>query len=79
MSGLIGVLLGFPLAIRGGRHFGLGYNVAVGLVTGFAYWATLAFTVSAGRLGLLPPAVAAWSANAVFAIVGVSLYAARRT
>lgn len=77
LSGIVSVLFGFPLAIRGGRRFGLGYNVSVGLVTGFLYWATLAFAVSAGRMGLVPPLLAAWSANAIFAGVGVVLLGAR--
>jgi lipopolysaccharide export system permease protein len=72
-SAIVSVLFGFPLAIRGGRRFGLGYNVGVGLITGFLYWATLAFAVSAGRIGVLPPVMAAWSANIVFGVVGAAL------
>lgn len=72
-SAVVSVLFGFPLAIRGGRRFGLGYNVGIGLVTGFLYWATLAFAVSAGRIGALPPVIAAWSANVVFSVIGAVL------
>ena len=66
------------MLFRSGRRFGLGYNVATGLLMGFAYWATLAFGVSAGRLGLVPPVLAAWSANVLFASIGALLYGAGR-
>ena len=39
----------------------------------FLYWLTQALTVSAGHAGTLPPVVAAWAANAIFAIVGALL------
>jgi len=72
-AGIVTVLVGFPLAVRGGRRFGLAYNVGVGLAMGFAFWATMAVALSAGRTGSLPPVVAAWTANAVFALLGVIL------
>jgi lipopolysaccharide export system permease protein len=73
LSGVVGVLIGFPLAIRGGRRFGLGYNVTLGLIVGFAYWVVMGIAVSAGRTGLLHPALAAWSPNLLFAAIGLAL------
>ena len=73
LSGVVGVLIGFPLAIRGGRRFGLGYNVSLGLIVGFAYWVVLGVAVSAGRTGLIHPALAAWSPNLTFAALGLIL------
>jgi lipopolysaccharide export system permease protein len=79
LSGVVSVLLGFPLGARGGRRFGLGYNVTVGLAVGFAYWVALAIAMSAGRIGVLPAPVAAWSANAIFACAGLLLARSRHT
>jgi lipopolysaccharide export system permease protein len=75
LAAVVSVLVGFPLAVRGGRRFGLAYNVSVGLVTGFAYWVTMAVSISAGRAGAVPPLIAAWSPNLIFAAAGVLLHA----
>jgi lipopolysaccharide export system permease protein len=72
-SGLVTLLVGFPLAVRGGRRFGLGYNVAAGLAVGFAYWALLAVCAASGKSGGIPPVVAAWGPNVVFAAIGCAL------
>ena len=73
-SGLVTVLIGFPLAVRGGRRFGLAYNMGVGMVVGFSYWVTMAFAVAVGHTGGLPPVLAAWAANIIFTIFGAALY-----
>lgn len=77
MSGIVTVLIGFPLAARGGRRFGLGYNVAVGLVVGFAYWFVFAVSTAGGRSEGLDPALAAWAPNAMFAAIGIALFKLR--
>jgi lipopolysaccharide export LptBFGC system permease protein LptF len=66
---------GLPLAARGGRRFGLARNVSLGLVTGFAYWVTMAVAIAAGRAGMLPPAFAAWSPDVLFGGAGALMYA----
>ena len=73
LSGIVTMLIGYPLAVRGGRRFGLAYNVAAGLAVGFAYWAVLAVCLAGGKTGGLDPTVAAWAPNAVFAVVGCLL------
>ena len=73
LSGVVTMLMGFPLAVRGGRRFGLGYNVAVGLVVGFGYWAVLATCAAGGKTGALDPIVAAWAPNGIFAALGCLL------
>jgi lipopolysaccharide export system permease protein len=77
LSGLVSVLIGFPLAVRGGRRFGIGYNVAVGLLVGFAYWFVFAISTAGGRGETLSPAVAAWTPNVLFAIAGIALFKLR--
>lgn len=73
LSGIITVLLGLPLALRGSRRGGSAQHIGTGLGVCFLYWLLQALTVSAGHAGTLPPAVAAWSANAVFLLVGTLL------
>jgi lipopolysaccharide export system permease protein len=73
-AGLVTVFVGFPLAIRGGKRFGLVYRTSLGIVVSFVYWAMLGMCVAAGHAGKLPPFVAAWSANFVFAALGAALF-----
>jgi lipopolysaccharide export system permease protein len=70
ISGIITVLIGLPLALRGSRRAGSAQHIGTGMGVCFLYWLMQALTVSAGHAGTLPPVVAAWSANAVFLLVG---------
>lgn len=73
-SGLVTVLLGFPLAVRGGRRAGIAQNIGAGLVFGMGYWVVTAIAISAGRTGGIPAPLAAWTANLVFAAIAAMLY-----
>jgi lipopolysaccharide export system permease protein len=77
LSGLVTMLVGFPLAVRGGRRFGVAYNVAAGLAVGFAYWAVFAVSAASGKTGTLHPALAAWLPNGIFAVTGLALCSRR--
>lgn len=73
LSGIITILLGLPLALRGSPRAGSAQHIGTGMGLCFLYWLTQALTVSAGHAGTLPPIAAAWSANAIFLIVGAIL------
>ncbi|MFN2425673.1 MAG: LPS export ABC transporter permease LptG [Candidatus Binatia bacterium] len=73
LSGIITVLIGLPLALRGSRRAGSAQHIGTGMGVCFLYWLMQALTVSAGHAGTLPPVIAAWSANAVFLLVGTLL------
>lgn len=64
------VLVAVPLATRGTRTTSLAVNIGRGLVVGFSYFVVVAFTRALGQSGTLPPVVAAWSANVLFALIG---------
>jgi len=52
--------------------------IPVGLVTTFCYYGLFVLCASAGEKGLVPPALAAWGANALFAaFAGVRLLLGR--
>jgi LPS export ABC transporter permease LptF/LPS export ABC transporter permease LptG len=55
---------------RGGRLIG----GAIAVVITIAYWVVNSGALSLGRVDLLPPIVAAWTANIVFGGIGVSLF-----
>jgi LPS export ABC transporter permease LptF/LPS export ABC transporter permease LptG len=55
---------------RGGRLVG----GAIAVVITVAYWVVNSGALSLGRVDLLPPIVAAWTANIIFGGIGVSLF-----
>lgn len=69
---LIIILIGAPFAIintRGGVMIGIGMSIAIGLL----YYAVIAISIAFGKAGLLPPIVAAWLGNVLFAGIGIRL------
>jgi len=75
---LVMVLVAIPFALqspRGGRLFGVG--LALAIMAGYlvVHYVALAFA----RADLLPPLLAAWTANIIFLGIGVSLFLRART
>jgi len=67
------IWLAFPFAMRlrrGGVTLGFGVSICVAL----AYLLIFAVTAGLGYMGKLPPPVAAWLANGVFGVMGVTLF-----
>ncbi len=72
---LIMVALGVSLSIDPlPRHLSLGRSFGLGLVIGFGYWVVLGFTSSFGHSGVIPPWLAAWLPNLVFATLALSIF-----
>lgn len=66
---LVMVVLGLPFAFRSGRKGSLyGIGLSIGLVV--VYYATFAVMSSLGEIGFLPPFLAAWAPNILFAGAG---------
>lgn len=68
------VLIAVPLSTRNPRRRTLATSAGIGLTVGFSYWVLLALTVSLGHGGAIPPILAAWTANAFFAVLGAFLF-----
>jgi len=67
-------LIGIPLAIstqRSGKSTGVVLSVAVA----FVYWMLLTAGIALAEQGRLPPEIALWAANAIFAVVGATMLA----
>jgi lipopolysaccharide export system permease protein len=73
-ASLVLALLGVSLAGRVRRHPSVAGVIGVGLAAGFGYWVVLALANSLGNSGVLPPSVAAWSANGVFVLIGTAIF-----
>lgn len=66
------ILIGAPFAItttRGGVLIGIGMSIVIGLL----YYAFIAIFIALGKAGILPPIVAAWLGNIIFAVLGIHL------
>ncbi len=73
-ASLVFVFIGAPLCFafgRGGRMFG----VILSLVIMFLYYVATSIARSMGANGLIPPLLAAWMSNAIFAGLGAALLA----
>jgi lipopolysaccharide export system permease protein len=64
------MLLAVPLAAVGTRVSSFAASLGLGFTVGFSYFVLVAFARALGQSGALPPALAAWAANALFALVG---------
>ena len=67
---LVIVLAGIPFAMtsrRGGALLGVGISIAISLI----YYGIIAISIALGKGGIIPPLVASWSANFIFASLGL--------
>lgn len=67
---LVVILIAVPFALLPNRSGAMMY-IGVSVAIGFLYYATLITTVSMGKAAFLPPAVASWFANLLFAACGI--------
>lgn len=70
LSGLILVLLGAGLSMRVIRGGGVVYGIGISIAVGFAYLTLIRIGQAFGYEGVLPPPLAAWMANLLFAGLG---------
>ena len=70
---VIMALVGIGLTARRRLSKGLPVSISYGIGIGFLYWIFQSFCISLGYGGILPPVVAAWTANFVFLCGGLLL------
>lgn len=70
---LVMALIALPFAFRMGRR-GAMHGVGIAMALAFAYWILFGFFTKFGEAGSLPPLLAAWSANILFAIAAVWMF-----
>ncbi len=69
---IIIILIGAPFALittRGGVLIGIGMSIVIGLL----YYAVIAISLAFGKAGIMPPIVAAWIGNVIFAAIGIHM------
>jgi len=67
------VFLGIPFALLVGTRGAVG-GLALAVGVGIVYWATSALFEAMGAFGQLPPFLAAWAPDAIFAFLGVYFF-----
>lgn len=64
-------LLATGIAVKRKLREGISLNIAYGIGLIFIYWIFYSFSLSLGYGGILPPVVAAWTANFIFLCIGI--------
>jgi LPS export ABC transporter permease LptG len=70
---IVMALIAMPFAFKIGRKGAL-YGIGLALVLGIVYWMVFAIFAKFGEVGNLPPLLAAWSANVLFALAAAYMF-----
>jgi len=70
---IVMALIAMPFAFKIGRRGAL-YGIGLALILGIVYWAVYVLFTKFGEAGNLPPLLAAWSANILFALAAVYMF-----
>ena len=70
------VLLAVPFALKKHISGGIALSFGAAMLIGFSYWLLIAFCISLGHGGALPPWLAAWAPNLIFTLIGAYFFTA---
>jgi LPS export ABC transporter permease LptF/LPS export ABC transporter permease LptG len=76
---VIMVLVGIPFALASPRSGGRATGGGIAIAIAVSYWVVHSVSLALAQADLLPPVLAAWVANIVFAGLGTALYLNART
>ena len=76
---VIMALVAIPFALVSPRSGGRAMGIGVAIVIAVGYWVVHSMALAFAQADLLPPALAAWTANIVFAGLGTALFLSART
>jgi lipopolysaccharide export system permease protein len=76
---VIMALVAIPFALVSPRSGGRAMGIGVAIVIAVGYWIVHSVAVAFAQADLLPAALAAWTANIVFAGIGTALFLSART
>ena len=77
-ASLIMAFLGIPFALQRGRGSSLAIGIAVSISIGISYHLFQGMMLALGYSGTIPTLLAAWSPNALFGFLGLTLLVTRR-
>lgn len=73
LANFIIIFFAVPFTLTRERSENMFLGVATSIGISFSYWGVNAVSLSLGKIGMLPPLLAAWLTNIVFALVGIGL------
>ena len=76
---LIMALVAIPFALVSPRSGGRAVGIGVAIMISVSYWVVHYMALAFAKADLLPPFLAAWTANIVFAGLGTALFLRART
>jgi LPS export ABC transporter permease LptF/LPS export ABC transporter permease LptG len=76
---VIMALVAIPFALVSPRSGGRAVGIGIAIVIAVGYWVVHSMAISFAKVDLLPPMLAAWTANIVFAGLGAALFLRART
>ena len=76
---LIMALVAIPFALASPRSGGRAVGIGIAIVIAVGYWMVHSMALAFAQADLLPPVLAAWTANIVFAGLGTALFLNART
>lgn len=76
---VIMALVAIPFALASPRSGGRAMGIAVAIAVAVGYWVVHSVALAFARADLLPPALAAWTANIIFAGLGTTLLLSAKT
>ena len=76
---VIMALVAIPFALVSPRSGGRAMGIGVAIVIAVGYWVEHSVAIAFAQADLLPAALAAWTANIVFAGIGTALFLSART
>jgi lipopolysaccharide export system permease protein len=76
---VIMALVAIPFALASPRSGGRAMGIGVAIVIAVGYWVVHSVAIAFAQADLLPAALAAWTANIVFAGIGTALFLSART
>lgn len=75
---LIMALLGIPFALQKSRNINLGLGISICILIGMAFLVTQSTLIAFGYAEILPPLLAAWSADIIFLLLSIFLILSTR-
>jgi lipopolysaccharide export system permease protein len=76
---VIMALVAIPFALVSPRSGGRAMGIGVAIVIAVGYWIVHSVALAFAQADLLPAALAAWTANIIFAGIGTALFLSART
>ena len=70
------VFLAIPFALKRRMSGSISLSFGIAMTIGFGYWVLVAFCISLGHSGALPPWISAWIPNFIFAMIGAFFFTA---